>query len=74
MSQRLEVEVDDTTASYLHQRCLRRGDLAAAAAEALRELALQDAIMSLSTWYAAQGSSWLEDTVRDNEAALAELP
>jgi hypothetical protein len=53
VSQRLELELDDTTAAYLRQRCARRGDLAGTAAAVLRELALRDAVDSLVGWHRA---------------------
>jgi hypothetical protein len=50
MSERIELELDPAVATYLRQRCVRRGDLAAAA---LRELALRDAVTALAIWHRA---------------------
>jgi hypothetical protein len=51
--ERIELELDPTTTAYLRQRCLRRGDLAGAAAAALRELAVRDAVNALVAWHKA---------------------
>jgi hypothetical protein len=72
MSQRLEVELDDTTVSYLRQRCVRRGDLAGAAAIALRELALHHAVAKLELWHQAN-PDYAELADREYDEALAEL-
>lgn len=71
MSERIELELDPAVATYLRQRCLRRGDLASAAAAALRELALRDAVSALVRWHHAHPDYAL-DAVRENEQALAE--
>jgi hypothetical protein len=44
--ERLEVDVDATTAAYLRGRCLRAGELASAAAAALHDLAVRDAALA----------------------------
>lgn len=51
MSERVEVELDQATVAYLRQRCVRRGDLAAVAAAALREMAVNDAVRALERWH-----------------------
>lgn len=71
MSERIELELDPAVATYLRQRCVRRGDLAAAAAAALRELALRDAVSALASWHRTHPDYAL-DAVRENEQALAE--
>lgn len=72
VSERIELELDPAVASYLRRRCVRRGDLATAAAVALRELALRDAVAALGRWHDAHPDyAW--DAVRDNEQAFAEL-
>jgi hypothetical protein len=68
----LEVDVDATTAAYLRRRCIPRGDLAGAAAAALRELAVRDAATSLAAWYAAH-PGYAEDQEHENAEALARL-
>jgi hypothetical protein len=72
VSERIELELDPAVASYLRRRCVRRGDLAGAAAAALRELALRDAVAALGRWHDAHPDYAL-DAVRDNEQAFAEL-
>lgn len=49
--ERLEVDVDATTAAYLRRRCVARGDLAGAAAAVLHDLALRDAATSLARYH-----------------------
>jgi hypothetical protein len=51
VTERVEVEVDETTAAYLH-RCAHRGGISvsAAAARQLRELALANAARALAAW------------------------
>jgi hypothetical protein len=66
MSERIELELDPAVATYLRQRCVRRGDLAAAAAAALR-----DAVTALGIWHHAH-PDYAMDAVRENEQALAE--
>jgi len=68
--ERLEVDVDATTAAYL-RRCSRRGDLAAAAAAALHELAVKDAATSMAAWY-TRHPGFAEDSVAETEQALDE--
>lgn len=71
--ERLEVDVDATTAEYLRRRCIRRGDLAGAAASALRELAVRDAATSLARYHRNRETEVLA-SLEDSDAALAELP
>jgi hypothetical protein len=71
MSERIEIDLDPAAATYLRQRCVHRGDLAAAAAAALRELALRGAVTALAIWHHAH-PDYAMDAVRDNEQALAE--
>jgi hypothetical protein len=47
VSERVEVEFDQATVIYLQRRCVRRAGLADAAADALREMALRDAVTAL---------------------------
>jgi hypothetical protein len=51
VGQRIEVELDEGTLTYLRQLSVPRGDLAAVAAAVLRELALQHAVTSLEIWH-----------------------
>lgn len=69
--ERLEVDVDATTAAYLRRRCVRRGDLSGAAAAALRELAVRDAAASLARYYRSHEAE-LVASLEDAEAALAD--
>ncbi|MGH4001754.1 MAG: hypothetical protein ACRDTJ_30320 [Pseudonocardiaceae bacterium] len=51
MAERVECEVDETTAAYLHRCARQRGiSVSAAAARQLRELALADAARALAGW------------------------
>jgi|tagenome__1003787_1003787.scaffolds.fasta_scaffold13669052_1 hypothetical protein len=70
--ERLEVDVDATTAAYLRRRCIRRGDLAGAAAAALHDLALRDAASSLAHYHESREVELLA-SLEDTDAALAEL-
>ena len=70
--ERLEVDVDATTAAYLRRRCVRRGDLAGAAAAALHELAVRDAAASLARYHGSREAELLA-SLEDTDAALAEL-
>lgn len=72
MRERIELELDPAVAAFLRQRCVRRGDLAAAAADALRELALREAVTAMASWHEAH-PDYVMDAVRDNEQALAEV-
>ncbi len=79
MSQRLEVELDDTTAAYFErQGCVRRADMAAAASAALRELALRAEVDALAAFlaanpeYVAASDEEYDQALADQ--ALAELP
>ena len=70
--ERLEVDVDATTAAYLRRRCVRRGDLAGAAATALHELAVRDAASSLARYHQTREAELLV-SLEDGDAALTEL-
>jgi hypothetical protein len=70
--ERLEVDVDATTAAYLRRRCVRRGDLAGAAAAALHDLAVRDAATSLARYHESREAE-LMASLEDSDAALAEL-
>lgn len=70
--ERLEVDVDATTAAYLRRRCLSRGDLAGAAANALRELAVRDAATSLARYHQTHEGEMLA-SLEDGDTALADL-
>lgn len=70
--ERLEVDVDATTAAYLRRRCVRRGDLAGAAATALHELAVRDAAGALARYHHSHEAELLV-SVEDSDVALAEL-
>ena len=70
--ERLEVDVDATTAAYLRRRCVRRGDLAAAAAAVLHDLAVRDAAAALARYHQSRETELLA-SLEDNDAALAEL-
>jgi len=51
MTERVEFEVDATTAAYLHRCAFQlRVSVGAAAARQLRELALADAVRALAAW------------------------
>lgn len=66
------VVLDAVTQHYSRQRCVRRGDLAATAAAARRELALRDGVAALERWRAAHPShADLAD--QETAEALAEL-
>lgn len=74
MSQRLEVELDDTTAAYFErQGCVRRADMAAAASAALRELALRVEVDALAAFLTAH-PDYVAASDDEYHAALAELP
>ena len=73
-SQRLEVEFDATTVSYFErQGCVRRADMAAAAATALRELALRTEVDALAT-FLNDHPDYVAVSDDEYDAALAELP
>ena len=72
--ERLEVELDDTTAAYfVRQGCVRRADMAAAASAALRELALRAEVDALATFLTAH-PDYVAASDDEYDAALAELP
>ena len=70
--ERLQVDVDATTAAYLRRRCVHRGDLAGAAANALRELAVHDAATSLARYHRTHEAEMLA-SLEDGDTALAEM-
>jgi hypothetical protein len=70
--ERIEVDVDATTAAYLRRRCVRREDLASAAAAVLHELAVRDADTSLARYHPSHETELLA-SLKDSDAALAEL-
>jgi hypothetical protein len=70
--ERLEVDVDATTAAYLRRRCVRRGDLAGAAAAVLHDPALRDAATSLARYHESREAELLA-SLEDTDAALTEL-
>jgi hypothetical protein len=70
VTERVEVEVDETTAAYLHQCAHRRGiSVSAAAARQLRELALADAAQALAMW--DSDGSYAEAQTGERESAVA---
>jgi hypothetical protein len=72
--ERLEVELDDTTAAYFErQGCVRRADMAAAASAALRELALRAEVDALAAFLTAH-PDYVAASDDEYHAALAELP
>lgn len=73
MSQRLAVELDALTERYLGQRCVRRSDMAGAAATALRELALRAEVDALAA-FLSENPSYVAASDDDYDQALAELP
>jgi hypothetical protein len=72
MSERVTIDLDPTTTAYLRQRCVRRGDLAGAAVDALREMALRESVTSLVGWHQAH-PDYAELADREYDEALAEL-
>jgi Phosphoesterase family len=72
LMEQLVVEVDVITQRYLRQRGVRRGDLAATAAGALRELALRDGVAALERWH-EDHPSYAELADQETAEALAEL-
>ena len=69
--ERIELELDPTTTAYLLQRCVRRGDLAGAASEALRELALRESVTALEHWHEVH-PDYAELADRETAEALAD--
>jgi hypothetical protein len=69
--ERVTVELDAATANYLRQRCMRRGDLAGAAADALHQLAVRDAAEAMVAWEEAH-PSFAENGVYESEQALSQ--
>ena len=70
--ERLEVDVDATTAAYLRRRCVRRGDLVGAAAAVLHDPALRDVATSLARYHESREAELLA-SLEDTDAALTEL-
>ncbi len=70
MTERVEADVDETTAAYLHQCAHQRGvSVGAAAAHQLRELALADAVRALAAW--DPDGSYAEAQADERESAAA---
>ncbi|MGH3567378.1 MAG: hypothetical protein ACRDRH_15365 [Pseudonocardia sp.] len=69
MTERVELEVDQSTAAYL-RACARQldGSMAAAAERQLRELALADSAARHAAW-AASEPSFFADAEAEREAA-----
>ncbi|MGH3869245.1 MAG: hypothetical protein ACRDQ4_24685 [Pseudonocardiaceae bacterium] len=72
MSEQLQLEVDAPTRAWL-RRCATRtgGTVSAAAAAQLRDLALRDAVVSLST-SPTSTAGYAEASLEETERALAE--
>ena len=70
MTERVEFDVDETTAAYLH-RCAHQGgvSIGAAAARQLRELALVDAAQALAAWDPAGAYAQAQAEERESAAA-----
>ncbi|HEU0128688.1 MAG TPA: hypothetical protein VFQ48_08810 [Pseudonocardiaceae bacterium] len=70
--ERLEIELDPQTATWLRRRGTQRGgSLAAAAAAQLRADALADASRSMAVWYADR-PGYVEDALTETAEALTE--
>jgi len=70
VTERVEFEVDQTTAAYLHQCAHQRGiSIGTAAAHQLRQLALTDAARSLAAWDPA--GAYAEAQTEERESAAA---
>ena len=70
MTERVEFDVDETTAAYLHRCAHQRGvSIGAAAARQLRELALADAARTLAAWDPA--GAYAEAQTEERESAAA---
>ncbi|MGH3865281.1 MAG: hypothetical protein ACRDQ4_03920 [Pseudonocardiaceae bacterium] len=70
MTERVEFEVDETTAVYLHRWAHQRGvSVGTAAARQLRELALADAARALAAWDPA--GAYTEAQAEERESAAA---
>lgn len=70
MTERVELEVDATTAAYLHRCARQRGiSVDTAAVHQLRDLALVDAARTLAAWdpYGA----YAEEQTEERESAAA---
>jgi hypothetical protein len=70
MTERVEFDVDETTAAYLHRCAHQHGvSVSAVAARQLRELALVDAARALATWDLA--GAYAEAQTEERESAAA---
>ncbi len=70
MTERVEFEMDETTAAYLHRCAHQRGvSVGIAAARQLRELALIDAARALAAWDPA--GAYAEAQTEERESAAA---
>jgi hypothetical protein len=70
MTERVEFDVDETTAAYLHRCAHQHGvSVSAVAARQLRELALVDAARALATW--DLGGAYAEAQTEERESAAA---
>ncbi len=70
MTERVEFDVDETTAAYLHRCAHQCGvSVSAVAARQLRELALVDAARALATW--DLGGAYAEAQTEERESAAA---
>ena len=68
--ERVEVQVDAATASWLRSCArVRGGSMAEAAARQLHELALADGVAKLAVW-AQDNPTFFEDAEAEREAAL----
>ena len=73
MAERLELELDPPTASWLRGQAERAGgSMSAAALAKLRDLALRDAVDAVARWHDAH-PDYLDHMVEETERALAEL-
>ncbi len=70
MTERVELDVDETTSAYLHRCAHQRGvSVEAAAARQLRELAWADAARALAAWDPAGAYTQAQTEERENAAA-----
>ncbi|MGH3919448.1 MAG: hypothetical protein ACRDSG_10510 [Pseudonocardiaceae bacterium] len=70
MTERVECDVDETTAAYLHRCARQRGiSMGTAAARQLRELALADAARALAAW--DPSGSYTQAQTEERERAAA---
>jgi hypothetical protein len=70
MTERVEFDVDETTAAYLHRCAHQRGvSVGASAARQLRELALADAARALAAWDPTGAYAEAQTEEREHAAA-----